>query len=46
MMPMSAVDEDDKLDASQARQVIRRLGKMIGPYRRDFRRAAWFTSSA
>ena len=39
MMPMSAVDEDDKLDRSQARQVIRRLGKMIGPYRRDFRRA-------
>ena len=37
MMPMSAVDEDDKLDADQAKQVIRRLGKMIGPYRRDFR---------
>lgn len=39
MMPQSAIEEDDKLDAQQAKQVIRRLGKMVTPYRRDFRTA-------
>jgi len=39
MWSMSAVGDDDKLDARQARQVIRRAGRMLGPYRRVFRLA-------
>ncbi|MEJ7583154.1 MAG: ABC transporter transmembrane domain-containing protein [Acidimicrobiales bacterium] len=36
---MSAVGDEDKLDARQARQVMRRAGRMLGPYRRTFRLA-------
>ncbi|MEZ5138218.1 MAG: ABC transporter transmembrane domain-containing protein [Acidimicrobiales bacterium] len=38
-MPMSAVDEDDKLDRRQARQVLRRAWQMLHPYQREVRRA-------
>jgi len=34
-MPMSAVDEDSKLDRRQAAQVLRRAFRMLRPYRRD-----------
>lgn len=36
MWSMSAVGDEDKLDARQARQVMRRSGRMLGPYRRLF----------
>ncbi len=39
MWSMSAVGDEDKLDARQARQVMRRAGRMLGPYRRTFRLA-------
>src|SRR3954471_21449931 len=39
MWSMSAVGEDDKLSAKQARQVMRRAGRTLGPYRRTFRLA-------
>jgi len=38
-MPMSAVDEDDKLDRRQAGQVLRRAWQMLHPYRREVRLA-------
>lgn len=38
-MPMSAVDEGDKLDRTQAQQVLRRAARMLRPYRRDVRLA-------
>ncbi|MGN6694603.1 MAG: hypothetical protein ACTHN0_10540, partial [Aquihabitans sp.] len=34
-MPMSAVDEDSKLDRREAAQVLRRAFRMLKPYRRD-----------
>jgi ATP-binding cassette, subfamily B, bacterial len=34
MFSMAAVDEDDKLDVRAARKVLRRAGRMLGPYRR------------
>jgi ATP-binding cassette subfamily B protein len=34
MMPMSAVDEDSKLDREQAKWVMRRAASMLRPYRR------------
>ncbi len=34
-MPMSAVDEDAKLDRRQAAQVMRRAARMLRPYKRD-----------
>ena len=37
MWSMAGVGEEDKLDARQARQVMRRAGRMLGPYRRAFR---------
>lgn len=40
MMSMSAVDDDAKLDRTQAANVLRRAAKMLGPYRREVRRAA------
>src|SRR6478609_798845 len=36
MWSMSAVGDDDKLNAREARQVMRRAGRMLGPYRRAF----------
>ena len=36
-MPMSAVEEGDKLDRAQAQQVLRRAARMLRPYRRDVR---------
>ncbi len=35
MIPMSAVDEDSKLDRRQARAVLGRAAKMLRPYRRE-----------
>jgi ATP-binding cassette subfamily B protein len=34
-MPMSAVDEDSKLDRREAAQVLRRAARMLRPYKRD-----------
>ncbi|HWJ97673.1 MAG TPA: ABC transporter ATP-binding protein [Acidimicrobiales bacterium] len=34
-MPMSAIDEDSKLDRRQAAQVLRRAFRMLKPYKRD-----------
>ncbi|MCU1356669.1 MAG: putative transporter permease/ATP-binding protein [Acidimicrobiales bacterium] len=39
MMPMSAVDEDAKLDREQAKWVMRRAAQMLRPYRREVRSA-------
>lgn len=39
-MPMSAVDEDDKLDRRAAGEVLRRAWPMLRPYRREVRGAA------
>ena len=35
MMPMSAVDEDAKLDRKEAARVLRRAALMLRPYKRD-----------
>jgi ATP-binding cassette subfamily B protein len=35
MMPMSAVDPENKLDREQARWVLRRAAEMLRPYRRE-----------
>jgi ATP-binding cassette subfamily B protein len=35
MMPMSAVDDDAKLDRKEAAQVLRRAARMLRPYKRD-----------
>ena len=39
MISMGAVDEDDKLDREQAKQVLRRAARMLRPYRREVRGA-------
>jgi ATP-binding cassette subfamily B protein len=39
MMAMSAVDDEDKLDAEQAKQVLRRAARFLRPYKRDVRGA-------
>lgn len=39
-MPMSAVDEDDKLDRKAAEAVLRRAWPMLHPYRREVRWAS------
>ncbi|MCU1353292.1 MAG: putative transporter permease/ATP-binding protein [Acidimicrobiales bacterium] len=39
MMPMAGVDPDAKLDAREARQMLRRTGRMLRPYRRQLRTA-------
>jgi ATP-binding cassette subfamily B protein len=40
MMPMSAVDEEDRLDREGAKRVLRRATAMLGPYRREVAGAA------
>ena len=42
MMPMSAVDDDSKLDRTQAKWTLRRAAPMLRPYRSDVRRAVGF----
>ena len=36
MFSMASVSEEDRLDARQARQVMRRAGRMLRPYRRTY----------
>ncbi len=44
MWGMSAVEEDDRLDADEARQVIRRAARMAAPFKRTVLAAIGFSS--
>lgn len=41
MMPSVGIDEEDRLDREAAGQVLRRAWRMLGPYRREVRGAAF-----
>ena len=44
MWAMNAVDEDDRLDADEAKQVIRRAARMAAPFKKTVLAAVGFSA--